>query len=57
MPIRNPADLHTALASGQRLLGFDVGEKTIGLPIGKYQVRIAKKSEPVEVQAGAITEF
>jgi putative Holliday junction resolvase len=33
MPIRNPADLKAILAPGERLMGLDLGTKTIGLAI------------------------
>jgi len=45
MPIRNPADLVGALASGQRLMGLDVGEKTIGIAVSDTTFTIAT---PVE---------
>jgi putative Holliday junction resolvase len=45
MPIRNPADLVPALAKGQRLMGLDVGEKTIGVAVSDTTCTIAT---PVE---------
>ena len=33
MAIRNPAELAAEIEKGKRLLGFDVGEKTIGLAL------------------------
>jgi putative Holliday junction resolvase len=45
MPIRNPADLIAALAKGQRLMGLDVGEKTIGIAVSDTTFTIAT---PVE---------
>jgi putative Holliday junction resolvase len=33
MPLRNPEDLRGELAPGRRLLGLDVGTKTIGLAL------------------------
>lgn len=33
MPIRNPSDLADGLEKGARLLGLDLGEKTIGLAL------------------------
>ena len=45
MPIRNPADLVPALSKGQRLMGLDVGEKTIGVAVSDTTFTIAT---PVE---------
>lgn len=45
MPIRNPADLAPTLAKGQRLMGLDVGEKTIGIAVSDTTFTIAT---PVE---------
>src|SRR5215469_8146786 len=45
MPIRNPADLLPALAFGRRLMGLDVGEKTIGIAVSDTTFTIAT---PVE---------
>ena len=45
MPIRNPADLRATLTSGQRLMGLDVGEKTIGIAVSDTTFAIAT---PVE---------
>lgn len=41
MPIRNPADLKAGLGPGQRLLGLDVGAKTIGLALSDPSLTIA----------------
>ncbi len=41
MPIRNPAELPEILRSGQRLLGLDVGTKTIGVALSDVSRTIA----------------
>ena len=41
MAIRNPAELANELEKGQRLLGFDVGEKTIGLALSDTTLTVA----------------
>lgn len=45
MPIRNPADLRTDLQPGQRLMGFDIGEKTLGLALSDTSLTIATPLE------------
>lgn len=45
MPICNPADLAAALPKGARLLGLDVGEKTIGLALSDATLSIATPLE------------
>ncbi len=45
MPICNPTDLAAGLAKGARLLGFDVGEKTIGLALSDTTLAIATPLE------------
>lgn len=45
MAIRNPDDLIAALAPGRRLMGFDVGEKTIGLALSDTTWAIASPLE------------
>ena len=45
MPIRNPADLKAALQRGQRLMGFDIGEKTLGLALSDTSLTIATPLE------------
>ena len=45
MPICNPTDLAAGLARGARLLGFDVGEKTIGLALSDPSLTIATPLE------------
>ena len=47
MPIRNPADLLPALAKGQRLMGLDVGEKTIGIAVSDTSFSIATPIETI----------
>ncbi len=46
MPIRNPAELREILRPGQRLLGLDVGTKTIGVALSDVSRTIAS---PLEV--------
>ncbi|MBW7849784.1 MAG: Holliday junction resolvase RuvX [Rhodospirillales bacterium] len=41
MPIRNPAELAALLGRNQRLLGLDVGTKTIGLALSDVSLTIA----------------
>jgi len=41
MPLSNPAELGQNLPRGGRLLGFDVGEKTIGLAISDVMLSLA----------------
>src|SRR5262249_51445205 len=41
MPIRNPTDFRTALAPNARLMGLDVGTKTVGLAISDTTLSIA----------------
>jgi putative holliday junction resolvase len=41
MPILNLADLRSVLAPRQRLLGLDVGEKTIGLAVSDSGFKVA----------------
>ena len=48
MPIRNPADLIAALAKGQRLMGLDVGEKTIGIAVSDTTFTIATPVETLQ---------
>ncbi len=48
MPIRNPADLLPALARGQRLMGLDVGEKTIGVAVSDTTFTIATPVETLK---------
>lgn len=41
MAIRNPTDLQECLQKGQRLLGLDIGTKTIGLALSDTRLTIA----------------
>ena len=41
MPICNPSDLKRSLAIGQRLLGLDVGTKTIGMALSDTTLMVA----------------
>ena len=45
MPICNPTDLAAGLPKGARLLGFDLGEKTIGLALSDTLLSIATPLE------------
>ena len=45
MPIVAPSQLKTALPRGRRLLGLDVGTKTIGLAISDPALRVASPLE------------
>jgi putative Holliday junction resolvase len=45
MPICNPADLTAGLAKGARLMGLDVGEKTVGLALSDATLSIATPLE------------
>jgi len=45
MPIRNPAEVASALAPGRRLMGLDVGEKTVGLALSDTGLAIASPLE------------
>jgi putative Holliday junction resolvase len=47
MPLRNPAELPENLPSGQRLLGLDVGRKTIGLALSDVTLTIASPLETI----------
>jgi putative Holliday junction resolvase len=47
MPIVAFADLRSALAPRQRLLGLDVGEKTIGLAISDSDFKVAAPVETI----------
>ena len=41
MPVLELADLRTTLAAGQRLIGLDLGEKTIGIALSDTLLSIA----------------
>lgn len=47
MPIVQPEDLRSQLGPRQRLLGLDVGTKTIGLAIGDSALTIASPLETI----------
>src|SRR5947209_19934375 len=47
MAIRNPHELRTILASGQRLLGLDLGEKTIGVAISDPGLTVASPVDTI----------
>lgn len=47
MAIRNPADLRHDLKRGQRLLGLDLGTKTIGLAISDALLMLATPLETI----------
>jgi hypothetical protein len=44
-------------ADGKKQLTSGYGEQEWGLPPGKYFVKVAGSSEPVEIKAGEVTEF
>lgn len=48
MPILDLQDLKSALAPGQRLLGLDLGEKTIGLALSDTLLTIATPMETLK---------
>ncbi len=48
MPICNPADLPAAIAARHRLMGFDLGEKTIGLALSDTTLSIASPLETLK---------
>ena len=45
MPIRNPAELRSVLAPGMRLMGLDLGTKTIGLALSDPGLVVATPLE------------
>jgi putative Holliday junction resolvase len=45
MPLHNPADLKRLLRPGQRLMGLDVGTKTVGLALSDTRLTIASPLE------------
>ncbi len=45
MPIRNPGDLSALATTGQRLMGLDLGEKTIGIALSDTRLTIASPRE------------
>jgi putative Holliday junction resolvase len=48
MAIRNPADLRAELRPGQRLMGLDVGEKTVGVAVSDTTFSIATPVETLK---------
>ena len=48
MPIRNPADLQGSLAKGLRVMGLDVGEKTIGIAVSDTTHTVATPLETLK---------
>jgi len=47
MPLCNPDDLRGLLPSGARLLGLDVGTRTIGLALSDTRLRIASPLDTI----------
>jgi putative Holliday junction resolvase len=47
MPIRNLADLRRSIPPRRRLLGLDVGEKTIGLAVSDPDLRVASPLDTI----------
>jgi putative holliday junction resolvase len=47
MAIRNPADLKRLAAGGRRLMGLDLGSKTIGLALSDTRLTIASPLETI----------
>ncbi len=47
MTIRNPAELKGQIRAGQRLLGLDVGSKTIGLALSDTSLTVATALETI----------
>jgi putative Holliday junction resolvase len=41
MPIRNPSDLKSLIKKGERLLGLDVGTKTVGMALSDTRLIVA----------------
>jgi putative holliday junction resolvase len=48
MPLRNPTDLKAALQRGTRLLGIDLGTKTIGLALSDTLLMVATPLKTLE---------
>jgi putative Holliday junction resolvase len=48
MAIRNPAELAAEVEKGKRLLGFDVGEKTVGLALSDTTLTVATPLETLK---------
>jgi len=47
MPLLNPSELRIAVPAGKRLLGLDVGTKTIGLALSDTRLVIASPLETI----------
>jgi putative holliday junction resolvase len=47
MPLRNPSDLKSVLAPGARLLGLDVGTKTIGMALSDTTLLVASPLDTI----------
>src|SRR6266478_6088095 len=47
MLLNNPAELHAAIASGRRVIGLDVGTKTIGLALSDTRLVIASPLDTI----------
>ena len=47
MPLRNPSDLKPLLPKGARLLGLDVGTKTIGMALSDTTLMVATPFETI----------
>ena len=47
MPLTDPRELHAALAPAARLLGLDVGTKTIGTALSDTRLVIASPLETI----------
>jgi putative Holliday junction resolvase len=48
MAIRNPADLKALAATGRRLMGLDIGSKTIGLALSDTRHKLATPLETIK---------
>jgi hypothetical protein len=44
-------------ADGSKQLSHDYGSRDVGLPAGKYMVKVAGQTAPVEIKAGQVTDF
>jgi hypothetical protein len=44
-------------ADGSKPLNSGYGSRDVGLPAGKYQVKVAGQTAPVEIKAGQVTDF
>jgi putative holliday junction resolvase len=47
MPICNPSELKTMVAAGERLLGLDVGTKTVGMALSDTRLVVATPLDTV----------